>query len=51
MFCVWNFKNINWEHIEFDEGISSFFFAVYHIFSETEVWTASSSTNSSEMQH
>ena len=56
MFCVWNFKNINWEHVEFDEGKSDFLplFTVYHILSETEVWpfsTASSSMNSSEMQH
>ena len=56
MFCVWNFKYINCEHVEFDEGKSDFlpFFAVYHMLSETEVWpfiTASSSMNSSEMQH
>ena len=56
MFCVWNFKNIYWEHVEFDEGKSDFSpsFAVYHILSETEVWTfstASSSMNSTEMQH
>ena len=39
-FCVWNFKNINWEHVEFYEGKSDFlpFSAVYHILSETEVW-------------
>ena len=56
MLCVWNFKNKNWEHVEFDEGKSDLllFFAVYHILSETEVWpfsTASSCVNSSEMQH
>ena len=39
VFCVWNSKNINWEHAEFDEGKSDFlpYFAVYHILSETEV--------------
>ena len=56
MICVWNFKSIDWEHVEFNEGKSDFlpFFAVYHILSETEVWplsTASSTMNSSEMQH
>ena len=25
MFVVRNFKNINWEHAEFDEGKSQFF--------------------------
>ena len=48
MFCV--------EHVEFDEGKSYFLplFVMYHILSETELWTfstASSSMNSSEMQH
>ena len=52
MFCVLNFKNINWEHVEFDEGKSDYlsFFAMHHILNETEVWpfsTASSSMNSS----
>ena len=56
MFCVWNFKSINWERVEFDEGKSDFlpFFAVYHSLSETKVWpfsTASFIRNSSEMQH
>ena len=56
MFCVWTFKNINWEHMEFDEGKSVFllFFTVYHILSVREVWpfsAASSSMNSSEMQY
>ena len=56
MFCVPNFKNINWEHVKFDEEKSYFlpFFVVYHILSETELWifsTASPSMNSSEMQH
>ena len=56
MFCVWNFKNIYWEHVEFDEGKSYFlpFFVVYHILSKTELWTfstTSSSMNSLEMQH
>ena len=39
MFFVWNFKNINWGHVEFDEGKSHFlpFFVVYHILSETEI--------------
>ena len=56
MLCVLNFKNINWKHVEFDEGKFYFlpFFVVYHILSDTEIWpfsTASSSTDSSEMQH
>ena len=21
MFCVWNFKNIDWEHFEFDDTV------------------------------
>ena len=39
MFLVRNFKNINWEHVEFDEGKSKFllFLVVYHILSETEI--------------
>ena len=39
MFFVWNFKNINWEHVEFDEGKSHFlpFFVVYHNLRETEI--------------
>ena len=38
MFVVRNFKNINWEHVEFNEGKSQFstFLVVYHILSETE---------------
>ena len=38
MFVVWNLKNINWEHVEFDEGKSQFlsFLVVYHILNETE---------------
>ena len=55
MFCVWKFKNIYWEHVKFDERKSYFlpFFVVYHILSETELWTfsTSSSMNSLEMQH
>ena len=37
-FVVRNFKNMNWEHVEFDEGKSPFlpFLVVYHILSETE---------------
>ena len=40
MFVLWNFKNINWEHVKFDEGKSQFlpFLVVYHILSETETW-------------
>ena len=32
-------KNINWEHVEFDEGKSQFllFLVAYHILSETEI--------------
>ena len=40
MFLVRNFKNINWKHVEFDEGKSQFSLFlvvyVYHILSETE---------------
>ena len=48
MFCVWTFKNINWEHVKFDEGKSYFlpFFVVYHILSETELWTFSTASSS-----
>ena len=37
--CVCDFKNINWDHVEFDEGKSHFlpFFVVYHILSETKI--------------
>ena len=36
MFVVWNSKNINWEHVEFDEGKSQFLpYSVDHILSET----------------
>ena len=40
MFVVWNFKHINWEHVEFDEGKSQIlpFLVVYHILSETPAW-------------
>ena len=40
MFLVRNFKNINWEHVDFDEGKSQFllFSIVYRILSETEIW-------------
>ena len=40
MFVVWHFENINWEHAEFDEGLSQFllFLVVYHTLSETETW-------------
>ena len=40
MFLVQNFKNVNWEHVEFDEGMSQFllFLVVYHILSEMEIW-------------
>ena len=40
MFLVRNFKNINWEHMEFDEGKYQFllFLVVYNILSETEIW-------------
>ena len=40
MFVVRNFKNIDWEHVEFDERKSQFllFFVVYHILSKTETW-------------
>ena len=33
MFVVWNFKYINWEHVEFDEEKSQFlpFLVVYQI--------------------
>ena len=39
MFVVRNFKNINWDNVEFDEGKSQFvpFLVVYHISSETEI--------------
>ena len=39
MFLVRNFKNINWEQVEFDEGKSQFllFLIVYHNLSETEI--------------
>ena len=40
MFVVWNFKNIYWEHVEFDERKSQFlpFLFAYHILSETQAW-------------
>ena len=55
LFAVWNFKDINWEHVEFDEGKSQFllFLVVYHILSKTETWTFLRlllHLNSSEMQ-
>ena len=55
-FFVRNFKNINWEHVEFDEGKSHFlpFLVVYHSLIETgnmTFRTTSSSMNSSEMQY
>ena len=39
MFVVRNFKNINWEHVEFDEGKPQFlpFLVVYYILSEMEI--------------
>ena len=39
MFLVQNFKNINWEHVEFDEGKSQFLLLLveYHILSKTEI--------------
>ena len=39
MFGMRNFKNINWERLEFDEGKSNFlpFSVVYHILGETEI--------------
>ena len=38
MFHAQNFENTNWEHVEFDEGMSQFlpFLVVSHILSETE---------------
>ena len=57
MFLVRNFKNINWEHVEFDEGKSQFSLFlvvyVYHILSETEIWPFLRllRRNSSEMQY
>ena len=55
MFVVRNFKNINREHIEFDEGKSQFlpFLVVYHIMSEMETWPFLQflRMNSSEMQY
>ena len=55
MFVVRNFKNFNWEHVEFDEGKSQFllFLVVYHILSETEIWLLLRllRMNSSEMQY
>ena len=55
MFLVRKFKNIIWEHVEFDEGKSQFllFLVVYHILSETEIWSFLwlLRMNSSEMQY
>ena len=56
MFDVWNFKNINWEHAELDEGKSQFLppLVVYNILSETETWPfvrLLPRINSSEMQY
>ena len=55
MFLVWNFKNINWEHVEFNELKSQFllFLVVYHILSETDIWPFLRllRMNSSEMQY
>ena len=54
MFVLRNFKNINWEHVEFDEGKSQFllYLVVYHIMRETEIWPflLLLRMNSSEMQ-
>ena len=38
MFFVWKFKDIDWEHVEFDEGKSQFLpcLVVYYIIWETE---------------
>ena len=41
MFVVWNFKNIDLEHVEFDEGKSQFLpflLCINYILSETETW-------------
>ena len=37
MFVVRNFKNVNWEYVEFDERKSQLlpFLIMYHILSET----------------
>ena len=53
MFLVRNFKNINWEHVEFVESQFLLFLAVYHILSETEIWPFLRllRLNSSEMQY
>ena len=55
MFVVRNFKNINWEHVEFDEGKTQIFLflVVYHILIETEIWPLLRlfRMNSSEMQY
>ena len=58
MFVVRDFKNINWEHVEFDEGKSQSLplLVVYHIFSETltETWPFLRlllRMNNSEMQY
>ena len=53
MFVVCNFKKINWEQVEFDEGKSFLpFLVVSHILSETVTFlTALSPLNSSEAQY
>ena len=56
MFDVWNFKNINWEHVELDEGKSQFLppLVVYNILNEMETWPfvrLLPRINSSEMQY
>ena len=57
VYCMKLKKNINWEHVELDEGQSQFltFLAVvYHIYSETETWPfvrLLPRMNSSKMQY
>ena len=55
MFLVRTFRNINREHVEFDEGKSQvlLFWVVCHILSETEIWPFLRilRMNSSEMQY
>ena len=55
MFLCEILKNINWEHVEFDEGKFQFFLflVVYHILSETEIWPFLRllRMNSSEIQY
>ena len=55
MFVVWNFKNINWKHVEFDEGkflFLPFFSYISHLeWNGDLTFLKASTSHSSEMQY